>query len=167
MRPIALLALLGTATLYGCSINDVTHSDNAGREIIPALRYVEYRDGKTRYEDISEGNPEIADQIDNIPVAQGAMEVDCEAFREIGILIRHGYTNPGASYYHDYDYVVSWPDSGAPQPKHFTYEEWLRQWFRKGAARFREPLADGLVALSVTHRGEKIYTTEFNIVGCP
>ncbi|MDH3622069.1 MAG: hypothetical protein OER91_14315 [Gammaproteobacteria bacterium] len=161
------MPILAMATLYGCSFSDVTHNEGAGGEIIPALRYVEYENGNRRYEDISEGDPEIADDIKNTPVAQGAMGVNCASVREIGLLFRYRYTNNIAGYRHDYDYDLWWPDSAGREPEHFTYERRLRGWYRRGAARFLEPLTDGLVALSVTHRDEKIYTTEFNIVGCP
>lgn len=160
-----ILALL---TLCGCSITDVVHNDDKDSAIIPALRYVEYRDGRILYEDISEGNPEIAGEITNIPVAHGAMKVDCGLLQEIGILIRHGRISRGKFYgRHDYNYVVSWPESSGHEPKHFTYENHLRSWYLRGAARFLEPLADGPLTLSVTHRREAIYSTAFDIIGCP
>lgn len=155
-------------TLGGCSLADVMHNDSKSSAIIPALRYVVYEDGRTLYEDISNGNPEIAAEIANIPVAHGAMTIDCANLREIGILIRHAYRSRGKYYgRHDYNYVVSWPDKIGSAPKHFTYEDQLRSWYLRGAARFLEPLSDGPLSLAVTHRREAIYTTEFNMVGCP
>jgi len=160
--PLLVLAILA---LSGCIIRDAMHSDSA--TIIPALRYVKYEDSRTRYEDISEGNPEVASEIDNIPVAQGAMKVDCKSFREIGIVIRHGYISPNPRYLrHDFDYVVSWPNGSGREPKHFTFENRPGGWYLTGAARFLEPLSDGPLTLSVTHRHDIIYTTEFDVVGC-
>lgn len=162
--PGAILILL---VLGGCSVADVIHNDSKSSAIIPALRFVEYKDGRILYEDISNGNPEIADEIANIPVAQGAMKIDCSNLREIGVLIRHGYRSRGKFYgRHDYNYRVSWPDSSGGDPRYFTYEDQLRDWYLRGAARFLEPLSDGLLAFSVTHRREPTYTTEFDMIGC-
>ena len=162
-----LLLILAVLALNGCIISDAIHSEKNRGEIIPALRYVEYQDDRFRFEDISEGNPEVASKTDNIPVAQGAMKVDCERLREVGIVIRHRYISRSSTHVpHDFDYVVSWPDSDSREVKHFTYENRLRGWYLSGAARFLEPLSDGLLALSVTHRRKIIYTTDFDVVGC-
>ena len=156
--PVAILLLAG------CSVIDGLHGADTGT-IIPALRYVEDRDGLTRYEDISGDSDVVRKENIEVPKASGAMVVDCHSVREIGVIVRHGYISRG-SYVHDFDYRLSWPETDARELKHFTFEERLRGWFTKGAARFREPLKDGRVAFSVTHRKRAIYTTEFDVVGC-
>lgn len=145
----------------GCSIGDVLHETSREGKIIPALRYVQYRDDKYVYEDISEAHPELADEIRNTPVAEGSMKVDCQRIREIGLIVYRDN-----SWWHDFDFVATWPDSVETPPKHFTYEDRWTHGYLQGATRFREPLFDGLISLSVTHRHEKIYSTEFEIVGC-
>ena len=165
MRLRCLLPVFITMlVLGGCgvSVSDVLHNTSREATIIPALRYVKYDDDRARYEDISEGNPEIADEIINTPVALGAMKVDCQSMTEIGILIYRG-----DSWRHDFDFVVSWPEGVDQIPDHFAYENWLRSGYLKGAARFREPLSNGVMTMSVTHRREKIYSTDFEVVNCP
>ena len=161
-----LWSVILSQLLAGCSMFHKVHGDDKGT-IIPTLRYVEDRDGDIRHEDISDGSVEVLDETLDFPVAEGAMTVDCQSAREIGVIVRHGYISQSQRYNsHDFDFVASWPDAGAREPKHFTYEKWLKGWFRKGATRFREPLVNGRIELSVTHRGQIIYTTEFEVVGC-
>ena len=147
--------------LGGCGLSDVLHETSREGKIIPALRYVEYRNDKYIYEDISEGHLKLADEIRNTPVAKGPMKVDCQRIREIGIIVYRD--NSG---WHDFDFIATWPDTVETVPKHFTYEDRWTHGYLQGATRFREPLFDGLITLSVTHRHEKIYSTEFEIVGC-
>lgn len=156
-----IFTLFLVLVLGGCSIGDVLHKNSGEGSIIPALRYIKYHDGTSAYEDISEGNPEIADEIKNTPVAQGPMKVDCHTMREIGVIVYRDN-----SWWHDFDYVVTWPETVETAAKHFTYEDRWSHGYLKGAARFREPLSDGLLTLSVTHRRQKIYSTGFEIVGC-
>ena len=160
MTRIFLIAFLAL-TIGGCGINKVTHHVDSGEPIVPALRYAKYHDGSSRYEDISDGNPDFADEIINTPVANGPMKIDCTNVREIGIIIRHG-----GAWSHDYDYVVTWPDSVTTVPKHFTFENRMTHGYRRGSARFRESLFESLLTLSVTHRNQKIYSTEFELVAC-
>jgi hypothetical protein len=150
--------------LGGCGLSDVLHETSREGKIIPALRYVQYRDGEYDrfvYEDISEGNPDLADEIKNTPVAEGPMQVDCQRLHEIGLIVYRDN-----SWRHDFDFIATWPGSVETAPKHFTYEDRWTHGYLQGATRFREPLFDGLITLSVTHRREKIYSTEFQIVGC-
>lgn len=156
-----LCALLLASMASGCSVSDLLHETSREGKIIPALRYVAYRNDQHIYEDISEGHPELADEIRNTPVAHGPMKVDCQRIREIGIIV---YSDN--SWWHDFDFVTTWPDTVETVPKHFTYEDRWSHGYLKGAARFREPLSGGIVTLSVTHRHEKIYSTDFEMVGC-
>jgi len=163
-RAFPHLLLLALLSLGGCGISDVLHDTSREGKIIPALRYVQYRDGeydKFVYEDISEGHPELADEIKNTPVAEGPMQVDCQRVYEIGIIVYRDN-----SWWHDFDFVATWPDTVDTIPKHFTYEDRWTQGYLQGATRFREPLSDGSIYLSVTHRKEAIYSTEFEVAGC-
>lgn len=157
-----LCALLLASLAGGCGISDFLHETSREGKIIPALRYVAYRDDQHVYEDISEGHPELADEIRNTAVAHGPMKVDCQRIREIGIIVYRDN-----SWWHDFDFVAAWPDTIETEPKHFTYEDRWTHGYLKGATRFREPLSDSIVTLSVMHRGEKIYSTAFEVLDCP
>lgn len=156
-----LCALLLAALAGGCSVSDILHETSREGKIIPALRYVKFRNDTSHYQDISEGHPELADDIKNTPVASGPMKVGCHELLEIGIIVYRD--NSG---WHDFDFAIDWPETVETVPKHLVYEDRWSGGFLKGAARFRDPLFDGLISLSVTHRHEKIYSTEFEIVGC-
>ncbi len=168
MHRVLLLATLLGVTLAGCTwgkaLQNRLHDGNEGW-IVPTLRYVEDRSGGMRYEDISNGSVDLVHDGRDVPAANGPMVVDCGNMRELGIVVRHGYVSRNG-FRHDYDFELKLRDEALRLSRPFVYEKYLRGWHLKGGVRFRGELQNGGLTLSVMHRKEAIYSTEFEIRGC-
>jgi len=159
-----VIVAIGGGCAWGEAIQTKIHGENNG-SIIPTFRYVEDHEGEIRYEDISDSSVEVVYKAEALPIASGPMNVDCGSVLELGIVVRRGeFSRSG--YWHDYDFKLTQLDPALSESRPFVFEKYLRRSFLKGAVRFRGPLRNGSLTISVTHRKEILYSTDFMITGC-
>ena len=167
IRPWAsLLFVLGMGgCAWGEAIQNTLHNDETA-SIVPTFRYVEKREGGIRYEDISDESVEVVLDNAELPIASGPMLVDCESVLELGLVVRRGQISTSSNKWHDFDFKLTHQDPSLAESRAFAFEKYLRRSYLKGAVRFRGPMRNGSLTISVIHRKEVIYSTDFTITGC-
>ena len=160
--PVLVAIVSGCA--WGEAIQATLHGENTG-SIIPMFRFVEDHAGKIRYEDISDDSLDVVLKGEPMPVASGPMMVDCGSVLELGIVIARGEPSRNG-FRHDYDFKLTEQDSALDESRPFIFEKYMRRSSLKGAVRFRGPLRNGDLTISVFHRRDLIYSENFTITGC-
>ncbi len=163
-----LAAFIPVSIVSGCAVGEAIeeklHADHEG-SIVPMFRYVEDHAGKIRYEDISDESIDVVWNGEEMPIASGSMIVDCGSVRGIGIVVARG--NPRRNgFRHDFDFKITAQDPALNESRPFTFEKYLRLYYLRGGVRFRGPIRNGSLTISVFHRNEAIYSNEFTITGC-
>ena len=134
--------------------------------MFPAARFVTFEGVEGRYSEyLVEGRIRQRDSLGDLPMASGPMRVDCQSVQEIGMIVRHANWK-GSGYYHMYDFTLETEAAGAPQPNFIRYREMMSRGYIRGVIRFRQKPDNGVMVLSVLHRGEVLLTTEFDFVNC-
>ncbi len=169
IRMLRLLAAFFVVTTaggcaWGEAIQTTLHGENTG-SIIPLFRYFEDHAGKIRYEDISDDNIDVVLKGEEMPVASGPMMVACGSVLEMGIVVGRG-DDTRNGFRHDYDFKITEQDPALKESRPFIFEKYMRRSSLKGAVRFRGPLRNGNLTISVFHRKEAIYAENFTISGC-
>ncbi len=166
LRLLAFPALVAIVSgcAWGEAIQATLHGDDTG-SIIPLFRYVEDHAGKIRYEDISDDSLDVVLKGKEMPVASGAMMVNCGSVLELGIVVGRG-DDTRNGFRHDYDFKLTEQDSALDESRPFIFEKYMRRSSLKGAVRFRGPLRNGDLTISVFHRRDLIYSENFTITGC-
>ena len=159
-----ILVLIGGGCTWGEAIQTTLHGGNTG-SIIPLFRYFEDHGGRIRYEDISEDSIDVVLRGEAMPVASGPMIVACGSVLEMGIVVGRGDDSRNG-FRHDYDFRITEQDPALEESRPFIFEKYMRRSSLKGAVRFRGPLRNGNLTISVFHRKERIYSEDFAITGC-
>lgn len=134
--------------------------------LFPAARYVQFVGTEGKYaEYIVEGEISFRDGLGNLPTATGPMRIDCSTVEEFGMIVRHANWRRGG-WSHSYRFTLADENDATYQPDYFSFEKLMTGGYVRGRARFTNKPRDGVLTMSVRHRGDVLLTTQFDFVNC-
>lgn len=157
-------ALCLLALLHGCAAprNEASNLPT----LFPAARYAQFVGSGAKYaEYIVEGEISFRDGLGNLPMATGPMRIDCSTIKEIGMIVRHSNWR-GGGLSHGYRFTLADENDATYQPDYFSFEKLMSGGYVRGSARFTNKPRDGILTMSVRHRGDVLLTTQFDFVNC-
>ena len=153
---LATLALLFLAT-----------PASAEKLLDPLFRYVVFKDGTNVSEYIGPPDGPYIEHFKDLPKASGPMEVDCEAVKEVGVVI-----NPlgvgGFHYGAKRKYHFQWSHSVvSPEPVSLMrYKRNAPPRFLRNGIKLNKWRADGTIHLTIAVKGDAVFDTDYVLINC-
>ena len=164
MSKRSLVTRLSFATL---GLVFLTTPESAEKLLDPLFRYVLFEDGTHVSEYIGPPDGPYAEDFKALPEAAGPMEVDCEAVKEVGVVI-----NPlGVGSWHygaKRKYHFQWSHSVvSPQPVSLMrYKRNAPPRFLRNGIKLDKWRADGTIHLTIAVKGNGVFDTEYVLSNC-